>query len=208
MAEEATAQELFDTIGAKYEEAFGSRPVVDDAIRELLAGLRPGAKVLDIGSGTGRPLASELAAAGHQVTGLDVSGEMVRIARERVPAAKFLHVDVREWESEAASWDAICALFSFVQLTRAETEGVLGKVAAWLKPGGRFVLITVPGDIEDLPIEFLGHPIRVTSFAAEDLESRIRAAGFEVTETRSEVFEPGESGAPQEEHLLITARKP
>ncbi|WP_326834289.1 class I SAM-dependent methyltransferase [Amycolatopsis rhabdoformis] len=208
MGEEATAEELFDALGAEYEEAFGARPLVDAAIRELVAELAPESKVLDLGSGTGRPLASELAAAGHHVTGLDVSAEMVRIAREQVPAAEFLHVDVREWESEAASWDAVCAFFSFVQLTRAETEGLLGKVAAWLKPGGQLVLITVPGDIEDLPIEFLGHAIRVTSFAPEDLENRVRAAGLEVTGTRSEVFEPGKPGAQVEEHLLITARKP
>ncbi|MFF4599547.1 class I SAM-dependent methyltransferase [Amycolatopsis sp. NPDC001319] len=206
--EAATAQELFDAIGAGYEEAFGRPPVVEVAVRELVAVLPPGARVLDVGSGTGRPVAEDLAKAGHRVTGLDVSGEMVRIAREQVPAAEFRHVDVREWESEPESGDAVCAFFPFLQMTRAETESVLGKIAGWLKPGGRFSLITVPKDIEDVPLEFLGHAVRLTSFAAGDLESRVRATGLEVTGTRSEVFEPGKPGAEPEEHFLITARKP
>ncbi|QRP43529.1 class I SAM-dependent methyltransferase [Amycolatopsis sp. FDAARGOS 1241] len=208
MSEEATAQELFDAIGADYEAAFGRPPVVDAAVRDLLTTLPPGSRVLDIGSGTGRPVAEDLTAAGHHVTGLDVSGEMVRIAREQVPAAEFLHVDVRKWESAPDSWDAICAFFPFLQMTRAETETVLGKIAGWLKPGGQFALITVPADIEDVPLEFLGHAVRLTSFAPDDLEQRVRAAGLEVTGTRSEIFEPGKPGAEPEEHLLITARKP
>ena len=137
MGEEATtAQELFDAIGAGYEEAFGRPPMVEAAVRELVAVLPPGARVLDVGSGTGRPVAEDLTRAGHRVTGLDVSREMVRIAREQVPAAEFRHVDVREWESEAESWDAVCAFFPFLQMTRAETESVLGKIAGWLKRAG------------------------------------------------------------------------
>ncbi|WP_329059551.1 hypothetical protein [Amycolatopsis sp. NBC_01480] len=55
-----TAAELFHEIGAGYEAAFGRPPVVDAAVRELLAVLAEHARVLDIGSGTGRPVAADL----------------------------------------------------------------------------------------------------------------------------------------------------
>jgi SAM-dependent methyltransferase len=202
-----TAAELFDEIGTGYEEAFGRPPVVDAAVRELLAVLPEHARVLDIGSGTGRPVAADLTAAGHRVTGLDVSAEMVRIAREQVPGAEFRQVDVREFAATEGSWDAICAFFPFLQMPRADTEGVLAAITRWLAPGGRFSLITVPSDIEDVPVDFLGHPVRITSFAADDLVARVRAAGLEVVGTRSELFAPDKPGAEPEEHLLITARK-
>ncbi|HEY3708921.1 MAG TPA: class I SAM-dependent methyltransferase [Amycolatopsis sp.] len=203
-----TAAELFDEIGAGYEAAFGRPPVVDAAVRELLAVLPEQARVLDIGSGTGRPVAADLTAAGHRVTGLDVSAEMVRIAREQVPGAEFRQVDVREFDSAEGSWDAVCAFFPFLQMPRADTEGVLAAIARWLVPGGRFSLITVPHDIEDVPVDFLGHPVRITSFAADDLVARVRVAGLEVVGTRSELVAPDQPGAEPEEHLLITARKP
>jgi predicted TPR repeat methyltransferase len=68
-----TAAELFDAIGAGYQEAFGRPPVVECGLGELLSRLPPRSRMLDIGSGTGLPVAHDLAAAGHRVTGLDVS---------------------------------------------------------------------------------------------------------------------------------------
>ncbi|WP_328608451.1 methyltransferase domain-containing protein [Amycolatopsis sp. NBC_00345] len=199
------APELFDAVGAGYDEVFGQRAVAETAVRQLLGSLPPEARVLDIGSGTGRPVADALAAAGHRVTGLDVSAVMVELARSRVPQAEFVQADVREWQSEPESWDAVCAFFSFLQLPRADTEAVLADIARWLVPGGQLVLVTVPMDVEGLRVPFLGHHIEVTSFAEPDLVDRVRASGLDVTGTRSEVFD--EPGAEPEEHLLITARK-
>src|SRR5262245_15935462 len=93
------AAELFDAIGAGYEDAFGRPPVVARAVGELLSLLPPAARVLDIGSGTGRPVAHALAGAGCRVTGLDVSRVMISLAREQVPDAEFVHTDVRDWTS-------------------------------------------------------------------------------------------------------------
>jgi hypothetical protein len=44
MGEPVTAQELFDAIGAGYEAAFGRPPVVDRAVRQLMAVLPPSAR--------------------------------------------------------------------------------------------------------------------------------------------------------------------
>jgi SAM-dependent methyltransferase len=203
-----TAAELFDAIGSGYQDAFGRPPVVDRAVRQLLESLPPAARVLDIGSGTGRPVAQDLAAAGHRVTGLDVSPVMVDLARAQVPGAEFVCADVREWTSAPESWDAVCAFFPFLQMSRADTEGVLADIARWLVPGGSLSLVTVPMDAEDVPVEFLGRLVRLTSFAAPDLVSRVEAAGLRIVGTHSEVFEPDKPGAQAEEHLLITARRP
>ncbi|WIX77772.1 hypothetical protein QRX50_41295 [Amycolatopsis carbonis] len=70
------------------------------------------------------------------------------------------------------------------------------------------MLITVLEDIEDLRFEFLDQVVQAASFASGEFENRVRAAGLEVTSTRSEVFEPGKPGAEPEEHFLVTARKP
>ncbi|MGY6652589.1 class I SAM-dependent DNA methyltransferase [Amycolatopsis sp. TRM77291] len=204
----ATAAELFDAIGSAYEDVFGRAPVVDRAVRQLLDGLPPSSRVLDLGSGTGRPVAEELSAAGHRVTGLDVSPVMVELAREQVPAATFVHADVRDWTSPPGSWEAVCAFFPFLQMPRKDTEAVLADIARWLVPGGLFALVTVPRDAEDAPAEFFGRTFRVTSFAPDDLVRRVEAAGMEVTGTHTEVFTADEPGTPPEEHLLITARRP
>lgn len=202
-----TAAELFDTIGAGYEDAFGLPPVVNRAVRALLDRLPPAARVLDIGSGTGRPVAHDLAAAGHRVTGLDVSAVMVELARAQVPGAAFLHVDVRDWSSPDESWDAVCAFFPFLQMSRADTAGVLAKIASWLVPGGYLMVVTVPLDGEQLPGDFLGHPVELTSFAPAALTELVVSVGLEIESTELELFQPDEPGARAEEHLLIVARR-
>jgi SAM-dependent methyltransferase len=201
-----TAAELFDAVGHGYEDAFGRPPAVDEAVRLVLDRLPAHARVLDIGSGTGRPVAEDLAAAGHDVVGVDVSAAMVDIARRQVPQARFEHADIREWESEDASWDAVCAFFPFLQMTRAEVTAVLARIARWLKPGGVLALLTVPMDVEDLEVPFLGHTVRLTSFAAPDLVDRVERAGLTVLDTRSTVFSPDREGQPDEEHLLVLAQ--
>ncbi|WP_051773141.1 class I SAM-dependent methyltransferase [Saccharothrix sp. NRRL B-16314] len=201
-----TAAELFDAVGQGYEDAFGRPPAVDEAVRSLLERLPDHARVLDVGSGTGRPVAEDLAAAGHDVVGVDVSATMIDIARHQVPRARFVHADVRDWETENAGWDAVCAFFPFLQMTRDEVTTVLVKIGRWLKPGGLLAMVTVPLDVEGLEVPFLGHTVRLTSFATPDLLDRVTRAGMTVLETRSTVFSPDREGQPDEEHLFVLAQ--
>src|SRR5689334_18887234 len=85
----------FDEIGPAYEDAFAGLAAQSTAVDWVLSRLEDKipAKFLDIGCGTGRPVCSALAAAGHDVTGIDISGVMIAAARERVPKATFHHVD-------------------------------------------------------------------------------------------------------------------
>src|SRR5262249_22769426 len=62
-------------------------------------GVPPGARVLELGSGAGC-VAAELARAGYRVTGVDGHAELVRVAEERAPAARFLCHDLRHGTRE------------------------------------------------------------------------------------------------------------
>jgi SAM-dependent methyltransferase len=66
----------------------------------VLADVRPPARVLDLCCGTGH-LAAQLSGLGYAVTGLDESGEVLAIARERAPACRFVQADARDFSFEA-----------------------------------------------------------------------------------------------------------
>ncbi|MGW0914464.1 class I SAM-dependent methyltransferase [Streptomyces sp. NPDC002784] len=202
-----SAAALFDALGADYEKAFAHAPAHLSALEWLLERLPPAARTLDVGSGTGRPTAAALTAAGHSVLGVDVSPVMVELAAQQVPGAEFRCADIRELPLEEGSFDGVCVFFSLLQMTRAEQTAVVDRLARALRPGGHLVLATVPGDVTDVEVVFMGRPVRATSFAEADLVALVEAAGLTVLSHNSTVFTPDHPGAGPEPHLFLYCRR-
>lgn len=194
---------LFDALGADYEKAFAHAPAHLSALDWLIERLPPAARTLDVGSGTGRPTAATLIAAGHSVLGIDVSPVMVELAARQVPEAEFRCDDIRDLPLEADSFDGVCVFFSLLQMTRAEQSALTRRLALALRPGGHLVLATVPADVEDVEVVFMGRPVRATSLAEEDVIGMVGAAGLTVLSRHSTTFTPDHPGAGPEPHLFL-----
>jgi SAM-dependent methyltransferase len=108
---------------------------------ELLA-LRPTDHALEIGCGHGvaLPLLHSQLPEGRLVA-LDRSGAALRSARRRCPRAELLELDLAQAAFEPASFDAILAV-NVGSLHR--DPQLLREVRAWLRPGGRLVLVQQP----------------------------------------------------------------
>ncbi|MEV6608058.1 class I SAM-dependent methyltransferase [Kutzneria sp. NPDC051319] len=203
-----SAAELFDHLGRDYETAFADFAAQREEVAWLLDELPPRSKVLDIGSGTGRPTAELLTAAGHEVTGYDVSPRMVEIAREQVPTARFEVADLRTLTLPEQSWDAVVAFYPLLQLTRAEIDAALAAFAGWLKPGGLFLMATVPVDAENVEVEFLGQTAAgVSSYPQDVFRQRLTDLGLDVVRERMAEFVPNHMEAGPEVDLFLAARK-
>ncbi|MFJ2828407.1 class I SAM-dependent methyltransferase [Streptomyces sp. NPDC087263] len=198
---------LFDALGQDYEKAFAHAPAHLSALEWLIERLPPAARTLDVGSGTGRPTAAALIEAGHSVLGVDVSPVMVELAARQVPEADFRCVDIRILPLEADSFDGVCVFFSLLQMTRAEQSAVTRRLALALRPGGHLVLATVPADVEDVEVVFMGRPVRATSFAEENVTAMVEAAGLTVLSRHGTTFVPDHPGADPEPHLFLYCRR-
>ncbi|MEE1752855.1 class I SAM-dependent methyltransferase [Streptomyces sp. SP18CS02] len=203
-----SAAEVFDEVGARYEEVFADVPGQLAALDWLTGRLAPGAGVLDVGSGTGRPTAEALVRAGFDVTGIDVSAEMVRLARERVPDARFEQADVRTYRAPDGGFDAVCAFFPLLMMDQPEVARSLSRIASWVAPGGAFVMATVPGDISGLEFVWMGHQITVSSLADEDQLRLLEEAGLEVVHHHTALYHPRGQDAEPEQHLYVHAVRP
>ncbi|MGP4043846.1 class I SAM-dependent methyltransferase [Streptomyces sp. 2A115] len=198
---------LFDALGSDYEKAFAHAPAHLSALDWLIERLPPGARTLDVGSGTGRPTAATLIAAGHSVLGVDVSPVMVELAARQVPEAEFRCADIRDLPLDEDSFDGVCVVFSLLQMTRDEQSALTRRLALALRPGGHLVLATVPADVEDAELVFMGQPVRATSFAEEDFTAMVGAAGLTVLARHSAVFTPDHPSAEPEPHLFLHCRR-
>ncbi|MFJ6517021.1 class I SAM-dependent methyltransferase [Streptomyces filamentosus] len=201
------AAAVFDALGADYEKAFAGSEAHRRSLEWLLGRLAPGSRVLDVGSGTGRPTAEVLADAGHEVLGVDVSPVMVELAARQVRSASFRFADVRALPLEEGSFHAVCVYFSLLQLDREEQRDTVRRLARALTPDGHLVLATVPLDVEGVDAVFMGQPVRVTSFATADLVAVAEEAGLDVLEREETLFTPAHPEAVPEPHVFLHCRR-
>jgi 2-polyprenyl-3-methyl-5-hydroxy-6-metoxy-1,4-benzoquinol methylase len=109
-------------------------------LKFLLARVRDGERVLDVGCGEGR-FTAELAAAGVQGVGIDVAEEPLRRARAGHPGVDVRIVDTcGPWPLADASFDAVWAGEVIEHVV--DTAGWLSEVRRVLRPGGRLLAST------------------------------------------------------------------
>ena len=128
----------FDTIAANYDRMNRLMTLGLDRRwrRRAVRGLQ--GKVLDVACGTGDMMVS-LAEQGCIVTGVDISEEMMAIAKRKVESGKWKVVDVESLPFEDNTFDAVTCAFgvrNFVHL-----EQGLSEMLRVLRPGGTMVIL-------------------------------------------------------------------
>jgi len=115
-----------------------------DRIERALA-LEPASRVLDVPCGTGR-IAARLAARGHQVVGVDVEERFLQEGRERDDGVRYELGDMRELGSRGEFDAVVCFWGSFGYFDDDGNLEQAKAAARSLKPGGRYLIDTVPAE--------------------------------------------------------------
>ena len=108
---------------------------------EKALGVSPGARLLDIPCGHGRH-SLELSRRGFRMTGVDLSEDAIRIAREQHSDVEWVRADMRTVSYEAEFDGAFCFGNSFSYFDYDDALEFLKAVHKALKPGTRFVIDT------------------------------------------------------------------
>ena len=147
---------------------------------ELVLGADIGANVGDIGCGTGR-LDPFLAVCGLSPTGIDLSPEMIRVARREQPGFEYEVADLRELPFQDASLAGIVCWYSLMYLAPSDRPAAFAELARVVKPGGYLVTAFKAGDgslrrggrTTGLDVEF-----DVYWLSPDEMERRVNDAGF------------------------------
>jgi SAM-dependent methyltransferase len=143
--------------------------------------LTPGARLLEIGAGTGQDSAA-FQQEGLAVVAVDLSPAMVEHCRAKgieAHVADFLRLDV-----PAGSFDAVYAMNCLLHVPNSDLPAVLAAIRAVLRPGGLFFLGVYGGtESAEGPVDADEHvPPRFFSWRTDEQLLGFATVGFEVVD--------------------------
>jgi 2-polyprenyl-6-hydroxyphenyl methylase/3-demethylubiquinone-9 3-methyltransferase len=136
--------DFYETLGEKWLKA-SDHPIAllraENKLRNpwIASKLPSCSKVLDMGCGAGF-LTHELANLGHEVTGVDLSEESLKIARQLDSKGTYLLANAANVPLPAMSYDAVCAMDLLEHVENP--QAVVQEASRLLKPGGLFFFHT------------------------------------------------------------------
>ena len=141
-------------------------------------------RVLDLGCGTGRPLAAYAAERGAEVTGVDAVPEMCARFAEALPSARVVQADMRGL-ALGESFDAILAWDSFFHLSASDQRAMFATFAAHAAPKAALMFTTGP-EAGTAIGSIGGRSLFHESLSPEDYRECLDGAGFRVLDFRPE----------------------
>jgi cyclopropane fatty-acyl-phospholipid synthase-like methyltransferase len=210
-------QNSYDQIAEQWHSHIRAQAYIDRLLGYVdltLKELQPGTRVLDLGCGTGKPVAKYIVEKGFHVTGVDQSEKMLEIAKQEVPEAEFIHSDMINVQlnpgfGAAIAWDSI------FHVERKHHSGIFHKVANSLEPGGRLLLsvggsdaaspaeefaATYDAEAEGFTSEMFGHTFFYSGYQPRVTRGLLEEAGFEIEVW--EIDDPSSRG-----HIAVIAKK-
>ncbi len=168
----------------------------------LLKNTQPPANILDLGCGTGRPIAEFLLKRGFRVTGVDEAENLLALARQRLPEGRWVQAPLETFEPDdqydgAVIWD------SLFHVQREHFEPVLRKVVQNLRPGARLMLTVGGSDHPPFTDTMYGQPFFYDSLTPEKTVSLLRSLGTAIE--HAEFINPPTEGRDKGRYGIVAS---
>ncbi len=142
----------------------------------LLAVVGKGETVLDLGCGTGTPMAAYVVAQGRRVVGVDQAGKLLERARRSFPSETWISSTIEEYDfahgfKAAILWD------SLFHIRREEHEPILRRVVEHLPVSGRLMLTVGGSEGPAFTDTMFGHKFFYDSNTPEQTEQILQRLG-------------------------------
>jgi SAM-dependent methyltransferase len=175
--------DVYDHIAGVYQDII-SQPT--GFLEEFTSRLPERARILDAGCGIGTD-AGYLDQLGHRVSGIDLSGKMLDIARQNHPGVEFFWQDLRHPDFRHSTFDGILAAFSLIHLRKDDVIPTLKRYHRLLKPSGLLFVALQSGRSQEV---FLTEPFKPdeTTFlniiSTDEAQHILERSGFKTILTR------------------------
>ncbi len=170
----------YDAIAREWDAVRVSLSEPERRLLELVLGVAPpGSRILDLGCGTGRPIAERALNLGYRVTGIDRSLCMLELARRRLPRGEWVEATIEQYVP-VGGFHAAIAWDSVFHIPRERHLGIFKRVRGALRPHSRFLLTVGGSDHPAFTDSMFGHEFFYDSHPPEKALGFLREAGFEI----------------------------
>lgn len=171
---------LYERHAAAFDHDRGKRLVERVWLDRFRAVMPEGADVLDLGCGSGEPVARYLIEAGHRVTGADSSPTLIDLCRARFPSATWIAGDMRDL-SLGRRFGGIIAWNSFFHLTPDDQRAMFAVFRDHAAPGAALMFTSGPRAGEAIG-SYQGEALYHASLDTAEYEAILAAHGFSVVQ--------------------------
>ena len=168
----------YDKIAREYQADRGLFKNTKE-LREFASHLSKNARVLDVGCGAGVPITKFLVESGFDVTGIDFSEGMLKLARKNVPKARFIKKDMTKMDFEDNSFEGLTAFYSIFHVPRKKHFSLFKSLHRILKPKGVMLICLGPDHWEGTD-EYYGVEMFWSHYSSEKSLQLVRNAGFQI----------------------------
>lgn len=174
---------LYEEHAAAWDEMHGPEPTLERDWLERFAALLPlRGTVLDLGCGSGHPVARDLVRRGFRIFGIDSSPSLIALCRQRFPEQEWLVADMRTLDL-GRRFDGLVAWHSSFHLTPDGQRALFPRLAAHAAAGA--ILMFTSGEDEGVRIgKWQGEPLYHASLSPTEYEALLAENGFTVVERR------------------------
>lgn len=193
----------YNAIASNWDAARSSLfPYEHPFLERLTEGLLRPARILDLGCGTGRPVAEFLVRQGFDVTGVDQAEELLALARKRLPEGRWLRAQMETFEPDE-EYDGAVVWDSLFHIPREHHEPILRSVLRSMRKGSRLILTVGGSDHPPFTDTMYGQPFFYDSHPPEAVLRILNSLG--ATVEYGEFINPPTSGRDKGRYGIVAS---
>ncbi len=202
-----TTINAYNKSAEKYADKFMDFKAYKDKIKQFQKKyINSGARILDAGCGPGNNAKLLLAAdSGLSITGVDLSEEMIRLARKNAPGADFFVKDLQELNIDQ-KYDSVIASFCIVHLSDEQTGRLIETINDLLNDDGSLYISFMEGKSSGFETTgFSDIPLFFNYYDRNYILQLLIKNGMELVEVHDEDYEEPDGSLTKD--IFIFAKK-
>jgi trans-aconitate methyltransferase len=168
---------LYERHAESFDKERGKTLFEKSWLDRFLALLPRGGTILDLGCGSGEPIARYFIKAGFRLTGADSSQNMIALCRQRFPLERWIVADMRSLSLDE-KFNGVLAWDSFFHLRAEDQRKMFPIFSSHAVPGA--ALMFTSGPHADVAMgEYQGEPLYHASLDPAEYRALLAGNGFE-----------------------------